>query len=101
MTATVTLLNAVTATGQGAAISAHSDLSYQAVVAGTGAVSATVVIRVSNDGTNWIDMATITLSGTTSATDGFSSNADWMYVAAAVTAISGTAAAVTVKASRR
>jgi len=72
--------------------------AFQATVVGTGAVAATVVIEGSNDGTNWVatTLGTITLSGTTSATDGFTTDAPWMYVRARVTAISGTGATVTV-----
>lgn len=73
-----------------------SDRTFQGTVAGTGAVSATIVIEVSNDGTNAITLGTITLSGTTSATDGFASQASWAFTRARVSAISGTSAAVTV-----
>ena len=68
----------------------------QAIVTGVGAVTATVNIEVSNDNVNFLVLATITLSGTTSATDGFASQAQWNFVRANVTAISGTSAAVTV-----
>lgn len=72
--------------------------TFQANVTGTGAVTATVVIDVSNDGTYWCStvMGTITLSGTTSSTDGFTSAAPWKFVRARVTAISGTGATVQV-----
>ena len=95
--AIATLLNGVTSTGAGSAASpvvgAHR--TYQATVAGTGAVTATVVVEVSLNGTNFITLGTITLSGTTSASDGFTSEAQWDYVRGNVTAISGTSAAVT------
>lgn len=68
--------------------------AYQATVAGPGAVTATVVIYVSTDGTNFIELATITLSGTTSATDGFASATGWSWVRANITAISGTGATI-------
>lgn len=69
--------------------------TFHASVAGTGAVSATIVLQVSNDGgTTWLTMATIGLSGTTSATDGFVSQATWGTLRAGVTAISGTGATV-------
>lgn len=72
--------------------------TFQASVVGTGAVTATVVIDCSNDGVNWCSTAlgTITLSGTTSSSDGFTTAAPWKYVRARVTAISGTGATVTV-----
>lgn len=89
----------VTSTGAGIGVYKDSPYStFQATVSGTGAVSATVTIEVSNDGTNWCStvMGTITLSGTTSSTDGFTSEAPWKYIRANVTAISGTNATVQV-----
>lgn len=72
--------------------------TFQATVAGTGTVSATVQILVSDDvaATPSILLGTITLSGTTSATDGFASEGSWGYYMAKVTAISGTGATVAV-----
>ena len=72
--------------------------TIQAIVVGTGAVTATIVIDVSNDSTNWCStvLGTITLSGTTSNSDGFTTDAPWKYMRARVTAISGTGATVTV-----
>ena len=77
--------------------------SFQAIETGTGAVTATVIIQASNDQTtfegttsNWITIGTITLSGTTTATDGFTTVAPWKYMRAGVSAISGTNAAVKV-----
>lgn len=94
----VVLLSAVTTTGAG---SAYADSgrapSFDATVAGTGTVSATVVIRGRNTASGgWVTLGTITLSGTTSATDGFASLTRYMEYSANVTAISGTGAAVTV-----
>lgn len=69
---------------------------YAAKVVGTGAVSATVEIwGVAGEGIEVL-LGTITLSGTTSDSDGFASDAPWPEVYASVTAISGTGAAVTV-----
>ena len=74
------LLNAVTATGAGtawqardtSAIATYTQHSFQAVgstTASTGA--ATIVIEASNDGTNYVTMATITLTlSTTPSSDG-------------------------------
>lgn len=70
--------------------------TVQAVVTGTGTVSSTVVIQVSNNGTNWLDLGTLTLSGTTAATQGLALNAHWVYIRGNITALSGTSAAVTV-----
>lgn len=75
--------------------------TFQAIVTGTGAVTATVSIQVSNETdtfnaakTNWITLGTISLSGTTTATDGFTTVCPWRYVRANVTAVSGTSATV-------
>lgn len=73
--------------------------TYQATVTGTGAVTATVVIEYSNDGVNALSTVggTITLSGTTTSSDGFTtSDAPWKFARARTTAISGTGATVQV-----
>ncbi len=91
------LLNAATATATSVSSSGFgASRTFQAAVTGTGAVSATVLIEGSNDGVNFLLLGTITLTGTTSASDGFVSSAAWDSVRARLTAISGTNAAVTV-----
>jgi hypothetical protein len=70
-----------------------SKRTYQASVAGTGTVSATVNIEGSNDGVNFLTLGIINLSGTNSASDGFVSDAQWDLVRGNPTAISGTGAA--------
>ena len=77
--------------------------SFQAIVTGTGAVTATVVIQATNEeatrlgtSTNWINIGTISLSGTTTATDGFTTIAPWRAMRANVTGVTGTSAAVSV-----
>jgi hypothetical protein len=78
--------------------------SFQAIVTGTsGAVAATIAIQVSNEeatgqGTksNWITISTITLSGTTTATDGFTTIAPWRFCRASVSGVSGSSAQVEV-----
>jgi hypothetical protein len=70
--------------------------TWQASIAGTGAVSATVLVQVSNDGTNWLTLVTFALSGTTTDQAGETTQAPWAYTRANVTAISGTGAVVTV-----
>ncbi len=73
--------------------------TFQATVTGTGAVTATVTIEVSNDGVNAVDTAAgvITLSGTTSHSDGFTTqHAPWKYVRAITTNVTGTGATVNV-----
>lgn len=92
-----TLLDAVIVTGAGAAyqipvspppinrtFQAHGTTS-----AGSGACA--VKVQGSNDGSKWLDIATITLTlGTTSTNDGFASAAVWPYVRGNVASISGT-----------
>lgn len=91
-----TPLGVFTATGTGTRFSApQADRTFQATVVGTGAVAATVIFEGSNDGAAYVTLATITLSGTTSASDGVPSTARWPLVRARVTALSGTGAVVT------
>ena len=93
VTILLTTTEIATATAVNAQILARA---FQAVVTGTGAVSATVLIEASNNRENYMTLGTITLSGTTAAADGFVSVAPWEYVRANVTAISGTGATVVV-----
>jgi len=95
----------VVANGNGEGVYKDSPYStFQATVTGTGAVGATVDIEVTNqvdengDPINWCatPMGTITLTGTTSASDGFTTIAPWKFVRAVVSGISGTDAVVTV-----
>jgi hypothetical protein len=97
----ITLLNGATTVAAGSSFSGVSaPQSFQGTVIGTGAVTATIVVQVSNDaGGNWFTLGTISLSGTTSATDGFTSQASWDLMRGNITAISGTGAAVTLIAS--
>jgi hypothetical protein len=100
------LLNAAATTATGASwnprdTSANATYvyhSFQAVgstTASTGA--ATVLIEVSNDGTNFITLGTITLTlGTTATSDGFAVANTWEFYRARVSAISGTGALVSV-----
>jgi hypothetical protein len=72
--------------------------TYQAVVSGTGTMGATVVIEMSNDGINAVatPAGTITLTGASPQSDGFTTSAPWKYHRARITAISGTGAGVQV-----
>lgn len=97
--AVLSILAATTTTATGSGMYKDSPKSaIQATVVGTGVVTATVVIDASNDNTFWCATAlgTITLSGTTSSSDGFTTDAPWKYIRARITAISGTGATVTV-----
>lgn len=71
--------------------------AIQAIVEGTGAVSATIVIEAANTpfASAWMEMGTITLSGNNAVTNGDVLDIQWMYTRARLTAISGTGAAVT------
>mgnify|MGYP003658011890 FL=1 len=100
------LLNAVTATGVGtawnprdtSALATYVQHSFQAkgtVASTTGA--AVILIEVSNDGTNYITLGTITLVlGTVATSDGFACANSWEYYRANVSSISGATATVTV-----
>lgn len=91
-----TLLSGATTTTTGTAVDCWlSTRSIQAKVVGTGAVTATVLVEVSNDEAVYLTLGTITLSGTTSAADGFAISPSFRTIRASVTAISGTGAAVT------
>lgn len=91
------LMDGQTTTGAGASLQNHgATRSFQAVLTGTGAVTATVVIEVSNDGDNFLTLDTLDLTGTDLATDGTTLGATWLYLRANVTAITGTGAAVSV-----
>ena len=92
----VILLDNVVSTGVGSTKTPVVDApkTFQATVSGTGAVSAIVAVEVSNDSVNFLTLGTITLSGTTVASDGFASFATWTYVRGNLTSISGTSAVV-------
>lgn len=93
------LATGLTATGvtQTRQIDGGGQQTYQATISGSGAISASVSIEVTNDDKqNWLTLGTISLSGTNVATDGFASFSQWSFVRANVTAISGTGAIVNV-----
>ena len=97
-------VNSATTTVASSPIMKESPWStFQAIVTGTGTVGATVVMQGSNETatfngtkTNWVTINTFTLTGTTTATDGYTSVSTWRYVRANITAISGTGATVEV-----
>lgn len=75
------------------------EATFQGIVSGTGAVTATIAIEFSNDGANPLATVagTITLSGTSPQTDGFTTTAaPWKWWRATVTNITGTGATVQV-----
>lgn len=96
MSQEIQLLNAVTTTGAGSLYRSPSELKTRSSVVnltGSGAISATVTIEVSNDGANWDTRQTFTLSGTnTASASDVDTNAAFKYTRANVTAISASAA---------
>lgn len=100
------LLNAATATGASAAWQERDTVprytygyrSFQAkgtVASSTGA--SVILIEVSDDGTNYITLGTITLVlGTVATSDGFACANSWEYYRANISSISGSTATVTV-----
>src|SRR3990167_3065140 len=93
------LLDAATATGPGgyAGPAQAGAKTFHAHVQGTGAVTATVELQVSNMplvASSWITAATFTLSVTTIATDAAVIEGQYGYFRGEVTAISGTGATV-------
>jgi hypothetical protein len=94
-TSSYPLLESVTVTGAGPAQTGlPSKKLLTASVTGTGAVTATINIECANRSSTWITLGTITLSGTTSAADGFFADSPCYLLRANVTAISGTGATV-------
>lgn len=98
----VTLLTGVTTVSTGSGVDTstldqiqNEDRNFIANVSGTGAVSATVLVEVSNNNRHWMTLATITLVGTSSVSDGFVSDESWQYVRGTVSAMTGTGASVT------
>lgn len=72
--------------------------TFQAILNGTGAISAVVTIQGSNDGVNAVSSAigTITLNGTTTVSDGFATISSWKYVRAVVSSPTGTISRINV-----
>lgn len=92
------LLSGVTGNATGAFVArTASQSTFQATVAGSGAIGCTVTLQGSNDGVTpcGTALAVITLSGTDSASDGFALDAPWPYVRAVVSGSSGTISAIT------
>ena len=71
--------------------------TFQATIIGTGAVSATVTIKGSVDGTNFVTVGSaLSLTGTPSDSQLLTTTNAYAYVTATVASILGTGAAVTV-----
>lgn len=91
------LLTDATATGAGTAVQPLGvRRTYQAIGNTTaGAGASTIDIEVSNDGTNYVVVDTLSLTlATTVSSDSFESDKAWKYVRGNVKTISGTGAKV-------
>lgn len=95
------LMSGATANGAGDAHQVPSNRpyrSFQADIAGSGAVSATVTIEGSIDGVTWVlALASMSLTGTGSDVKGAEDVSAYPQLRARVASISGTNAAVTVR----
>jgi hypothetical protein len=74
----------------------HTNILFQA--SGTTSVStgsATVKLQGSNDGTNWVDIGSISLTlGTAATSDKIATVENWTFIRGNVTAITGTGASI-------
>lgn len=94
------LVSSATAPATGATAARNGNQwSYHLAVAGTGAVTATGTVEVSNDGTYWVTFGTLSATGTTSASDAVVGTAPWAYHRARIDTISGTGALATITAA--
>lgn len=98
-TSSVQILSAATATGAGEVHRPNgAKMTFQAIgVTSSGAGSSDVLIQASLDNSNWVTLATISLTlSTTASSDGFAANAPWEYIRANVSTLSGTGATIDV-----
>jgi len=93
----IVLLQGVTSVSVGTAYGCEqiTTASIQASITGTGVLSSTVLIQISNDNIGWVTMATLGLSDTTPS-EAFINNLPFSYIRASVSSISGTNATVSV-----
>jgi hypothetical protein len=70
--------------------------SVQVVLTGSGTVSVTATVQVSNDRSNWIDATALSLSGTGGDTDGATLASGWMWMRVTLSSITGTSATASV-----
>lgn len=88
------------AVGPGPDGGAFSNSGIQVTLIGSGSISATIDIEVSNDGT-YIVFDTITLAGNDAVSGGTAIGSGWASVRANVKAIAGTSAYVNVTAYKQ
>lgn len=95
-----TQLGTFTATGSGTPrVGQAGDHTFSASLAGSGSISATVLIEVSNDLLGWATLTTLTLSGTGSASAQSSQTASHAYWRATVSSITAGASLTVVAAT--
>lgn len=82
-------------TSQALQVNQSIKMTFQLAVTGAGTVSATAAIEGSHDGQGWINIATISASGTTGyGTDGGTFETYYPQIRARLTAVSGGTATV-------
>ena len=102
---TDTILSTTVAAGAvtgGAFYPMRTPITFQAYQVGTGAQTSTILIEATSlpgVAASWVTVGTISLSGTTTAVDAFSTTAGFTTFRARVTAIVGTSAVLTVQMS--
>lgn len=79
------------ATSQQLAVNQSLKMSLQLAVTGSGSVSASAVLEGSHDGQGWINIATLSASGTNYGTDGGTFETFFPLVRGRLTAVTGTA----------
>lgn len=94
------VFSAQATTGASAALrpenAAHTNLLFHASgTTASGSGSATVKLQGSNDGTNWVDIGSVTLTlGVSATSDKVASVENWLFVRGNVTALTGTGATI-------
>jgi hypothetical protein len=74
----------------------QESLAVQVIISGTGTLTATLVTKGSANGIDFFTLATTKISGTDSATEGFTIKDPWQYIRSDITALTGTSATINV-----
>lgn len=93
------LLSGATSTGAGSAVQPRvyrTVRTFHVLETGSADITATVKIQGSNDNSDWQDLATFSIDDSTSASGGVTIENAWRFIRANLSAITGTAATVTV-----
>ena len=94
---------AATGTGEQTGPKDGNTVSFQATVAGTGAVTAAAALDGTNtpeDSASWVQLTTVSPSGTTAATAQSTVTSAFPYFRARLTGLTGTGAAAVVSLSK-